>query len=138
MNTHDPFRGTKSYLVPAIFDRIDPLLATVRPMMSSGPTQFVALCMMNTLLVSPRARHLAFLLASVSDWYASLPTDASMWIELGIGRKVIEWFDAAATQDPRILMPNHPLRNIVDLTVGRLVGLGVAEAHEFEKRVATA
>ena len=136
MNTYDPFHGTESYLVPAIFDRIDPLLATVRPMMSSGPTQFIAHCMMNTLLVSPRARHLEFLLASVGDWYASLPTDASMWIELGIGRQVTEWFAAAATQDPTILSRNHPQRNIIDLTVGRLVGLGVAEAHEFEKRVA--
>ena len=56
-------------------------------------------------------------------------------IELGIGRKVMEWFDAAATQDPMIVKRNHPLRNTIDLTVGRLVGLGVAEAHEFEKRV---
>jgi hypothetical protein len=135
MNTYDPFHGAKSYLVPAVFDRIDPLLATVRPMMASGPTHFVALCTINTLLVSPRARHLDFLLASVGDWHANRPNDESMWIELGIGRKVMEWFDAAATQDPMIVKRNHPLRNTIDLTVGRLVGLGVAEAHEFEKRV---
>ena len=54
-----------------------------------------------------------------------------MWGELGIGRKVMEWLDAAATEDRTILMPNHPSRDIIDLTVGRLVGLGIAEAHEF-------
>jgi len=136
MNTHNPIGATKSYLVPAIFDRIDPLLPTVRQMMSGGPTQFVALCTMNTLLVAPRARHLDFLLESVGDWHASLPTDVSMWIELGIGRKVMEWLDAAVTEDPTILMPNHRLRGMIDLTVGRLVSLGVGEAYEFEMRVA--
>ncbi len=137
MNTHNPFGGTKSYLVPAIFDRIDPLLATLRPMMSGGPTQFVALCMMNTLLVAPRARHLEFLLASAGDWHTSLPSDTSMWVELGIGHKVIHWLSAAATEDPTILLRNHPLRGMIDLTVGRLIGFGIGEAHEFEKRVAS-
>jgi|TARA_R110002124_G_scaffold287327_1_gene472906 hypothetical protein len=135
MNTHSFFVGTKSYLVPAIFDRIDPLLETVRPMMSGGPTQFVALCTMNTLLIEPRARHLDFILASVGDWHALLPTDTSMWVELGTGRKVLEWLNAAATEDPTILMSNHPSRSIIDLTVGRLIVLGVGEAHEFERRV---
>lgn len=61
MNTHGAFGcGTTSYLVPAVFDRVHPLLAPIRAMMPGGPTQFVALCTMNTLLVALRARHLDF------------------------------------------------------------------------------
>lgn len=137
MNTHDVFhRGNTSYLVPAVFDRIDPLLAPIQPMMPGGPTQFVALCTMNTLLVAPRARHLDFLLAALKDWHTALPTDASMWIGLGIGRLVMEWFEAAANEDPTILAKDHRVRGEIDVAVGRLVTLGVAQAHEFEMRVA--
>jgi hypothetical protein len=135
MNFHNPFQGTRSYLVPAVFDRVDPLLEVVRPMMSSGPTQFVALCTMNTLLVAPRARHLEFLLTAVVAWSKRLPTDASMWIDLGIGRKVVQWFEVAVAEDPGILAQSHPMRNLIELTIGRLVEAGVAEAHEFEKRL---
>ncbi len=135
MNTHDTFRGTKSYLVPTVFDRVDPLLETVRPMMSNGPTQFVALCTMNTLLVAPCARHLNFLLSAVDTWIESLPLDRAMWIELGIGRKVIAWFDAVVVEQPAILGRSQPLRDRIERIVGQLIALGVAEAHELEKRM---
>lgn len=135
MNFHDPFHGARSYLVPAVFDRVDPLLEVVRPMISSGPTQFVALCTMNTLLVAPRARHIEFLLAAVAAWSKRLPTDAGMWIELGLGRKVMQWLDAVVAEDPGMLARDHPMRSLIELAIGRLVTAGVAEAHEFEKRL---
>ncbi len=91
---------------------------------------------MNTLLVVPRARHLDFLLAAVGDWHSSLPTDRSMWVELGIGRKVMQWFEAPVAEDESILSKDHPRREAIDLARGWLVAFGVAEAHEFETRVA--
>jgi hypothetical protein len=135
LNTHDPFRGTHSYLVPSVADRLDPLLDPMRRLQSGGPTTFVALCTMNMLLVAPRARHLEFLLAAVENWFERLPTDTGIWITMGIGRKVVEWFEAAIAEDVRILGPTHRQRESMDRVLGRLVGVGVAEAHELEQRV---
>src|SRR3546814_7680033 len=87
LNTHNLIGGTTSYLVPAVFDRIDPILEVLRPFVRGGPTPFVALCTMNMLLVAPRVRHLDFLLHAAEEWLERLPTDIGMWVELGIGRR---------------------------------------------------
>lgn len=137
MNLHSPFSGAKTYLVPAVFDRVDPLLETVRPMMSGGPTAFIALCTMNTLNVAPTARHLDFLLNAVETWLDVTNGDRSMWHELGIGRKVAEWLKAAAADDPSLCGQSHPSRSRIDAILGRLVSLGVSEAHELEVRIQT-
>ena len=135
LNTHDPFDGTRSYLVPSVADRLDPLLDPMGPLQSGGPTTFVALCTMNMLLVAPRARHLDFLLAAVENWFERLSTDPGIWVTVGIGRKVVEWFEATIAEDIGILGPTHPQRESVDRVLGWLVEVGVAEAHELEKRV---
>ena len=135
VNTHDPFRGTRSYLVPAVADRLDPLLGPMRSLQAGGPTSFVALCTMNMLLVAPRARHLDFVLAAVEAWFERLPLDAGLWVTMGIGRKVVEWFEAAIVEDPGLLGPAHPQRGRIDHVLGHLVSVGIAEAHELEKQV---
>lgn len=137
MNLHNPFSGAKSYLVPAVFDRVDPLLETLRPMISGGPTAFIALCTMNTLNVAPTARHLDFLLNAVETWLDATNGDRSMWHELGIGRKVAEWLKAAAVDDPSLYGQSHLSRSRIDAILGRLVSLGVSEAHELEVRIQT-
>ena len=138
LNTHDPFNGTRSYLVPAVADRLDPLLEPLRPLLPGGPTSFVALCTMNLLLVAPRARHLDFLLTAVEAWFESLPTDGALWVTMGIGRKVVEWFEAAMIQEPGLLGPTHPYRMRIDHALGRLVAVGIADAHDLENRIQTA
>ncbi len=135
LNTHDPFRHTRSYLVSAVADRLDPLLAAMLPLLPGGPTTFVALCTMNMLLVAPRARHLEFLLTAIEAWFERLPTHAGLWISIGIGRKVVEWFEAAIVEEPGMLGPAHPQRDRIGRVLGRLVAVGVAEAHELEKCV---
>jgi len=139
LNTYDPFQGTRSYLVPAVADRLDPLLEPMRPLQAGGPTTFVALCTINMLLVAPQAtRHLDFTLAAVESWFERLPSDIGIWITMGIGRKVVEWFEAAILQQPGLLGPAHPHRIRIDRVLGQLVSVGVAEAHELEKRVESA
>ena len=65
LNTYTPFGGgTRSYLVPAVVDRLDPILDVLRPLMPGGPKTFIALCTMKALGVAPRARHADFLLAA--------------------------------------------------------------------------
>ena len=135
LNTHDRFRGTRSYLVPSVADRLDPLLEPMRPLQVGGPTSFVAFCTMNMLLVAPRARHLDFVLVAVEAWFERLPMDPGLWVTMGIGRKVVEWFEAAIVEDPGLLGPAHPQRGRIDHVLGHLVSVGIAEAHELEKQV---
>src|SRR3546814_86131 len=114
LNTHNLIGGTTSYLVPAVFDRIDPILEVLRPFVRGGPTPFVALCTMNMLLVAPRVRHLDFLLHAAEEWLERLPTDIGMWVELGIGRRLVEWLNTAAEEDSSLLTHAHPMRNRID------------------------
>lgn len=133
-NVHNPFGGSFCYIPPTLISRIDPILAAIRPLMVGGPTTFVALCTMNVLLVAPSARHLDFLLDAVEAWFGR--TDAaSLWLATGIGGQVIEWFDAAILEDPSLLTPAHPARSRIDSVLGKMVSVGIAEAHELELRV---
>ena len=137
LNTHDPFNGTRSYLPLVLFDRVDPMLDVMRPLLPGGPTTFVALCTMNLLLVAPHARHFDFLLEATEAWLGRTQA-AGLWISAGIGRKVVQWFEAATTEEPALLAPAHPSRVRIDRVLGQLVGLGVAEAHDLELRVLAA
>ena len=135
MNIYNPFASTESYLVPAVIDRLDPLLDTLRPLLSGGPTPFVAMCMMNSLSVAPTVRHLDFLLFAVETWLDVTQTDPSMWHSLGVGRKVTQWFEKAADEDVTLLWRGYPERARIDAVLGRLVSLGLSEAHEIEQRI---
>ena len=138
LNTHNPISGTRSYLVPAVVDRLDPLLDPLRGLQMSGPTTFVALCTMNMLLVAPQSRHLDFLLSAVEAWFERVPSDARLWITAGVGRKVVEWFEAAKLQEPAILQPSHLYRSRIDSVIGKLVSTGIAEAHAIERQIENA
>lgn len=135
MNLYNAFASTKTYLVAAVFDRVDPLLAVLRPMMPGGPTGFVALCTMNTLTVAPTARHLDFLLFAVETWLDVTKGDRLIWHDLDIGLKVAEWLETAAIDDPSLFRWDHPSRARIDAMLGRLVSLGVWQAHELELRI---
>lgn len=135
MNEYNLVSSARSYLVPAVFDRIDPLLETLRPMMPGGPTAFIALCTMNTLLIGPTARHLDFLLFAIESWIEVTGGDRAMWHELAIGRKVAQWFESATMGDPSLYQRDHAQRLRIDAMLGRLVSLGVSEAHELELKI---
>ena len=133
LNTYNPFNVTQSYLPPALFDRVDPLLPAIKPLLQGGPMAFIALCTMNLLLVGTRVRHLDFLLEATEAWFGRTQAPG-LWIDMGIGRKVVQWLEAAVVQEPGLLAPEHPLRARIDRALGRLVGVGIAEAHELEVR----
>ena len=137
LNTHDPLSETRSYVPVSLFDRVDPLLEAMRPMLPGGPTTFVALCTTNLLLVAPRARHLEFLLEAIEAWFGRTQ-GAGLWIGAGIGGNIVKWFEAAIAEEPGLLKPSHPARDRIDGVLGRLVGVGVAEAHDIELRVEAA
>lgn len=134
--THDPFNGTRSYLSEKVFDRIDPLLTTIGALLPGGPTAFVALCTMNVLQIAPRARHVGFLLDGVEAWLSRYPTDQGLWIEIGIGHRVIEWLQACSKDDPELLRPAHPMHGRILAVLNQLVSLGVPQAFELEREIA--
>jgi len=136
-NTYGPINGTHSYLPPAVFDRVDPFLPVLRPMLPGGQTVFVARCTMNLLLVAPRPRHVGFLLDAVEAWFGRT-TSPELWITAGVGRQVVQWFEACVVEDAGLLAPAHPARARIDWALGRLVSVGVAEAHDLERRVTAA
>ena len=136
-NTYGMINGTHSYLPPALFDRVDPFLPVLRPMLPGGQTVFVARCTMNLLLVAPRSRHVGFLLDAVEAWFGRT-TSPELWIAAGVGRQVVHWFEACVVEDPGLLAPAHPARARIDRALGQLVAVGVAEAHDLERRVTAA
>ena len=136
-NTYAPITGTQCYLPPTLFDRVDTFLPVLRPMLSGGPTVFVARCTMNLLLVAPRSRHVGFLLDAVEVWFGRTSSPA-LWAVAGIGRKVVQWFEASVVEDPGLLAPAHSERARIDRVLGQLVAVGVAEAHDLERRVIAA
>lgn len=137
VNSHNPFSGTFSYLPAALSDRLDPILDPIRPMLPGGPTLFVAICVMNLLMVTPRARHLEFLLDAAETWFERAPSSA-FWAAGGIGKRVVDWFETAIIELPTIVAPSHLARDRIDRLFGNLVRVGVAEAHELEIRVEAA
>lgn len=137
LNNYNPFGRTASYLPIALFDRLDPLLEPLRPLLAGGPTSFVALCTMNLLLVAPRVRHLDFLLEAVETWFEQ--RDASpMWLSVGIGGQVVKWFEAVLAEDGSLLASGHAARTRIDSVLSKLVGVGLAQAHELELQVEAA
>lgn len=136
-NTYGMINGTHSYLPRALFDRVDPFLPVLRPMLPGGQTVFVARCTMNLLLVAPRARHLDFLLDAAEAWFGRT-TSPGLWIAEGVGRQVVQWFEVCVVENPGMLAPAHPERARIDRVLGQLVAVGVAEAHDLERRVAAA
>jgi hypothetical protein len=90
---------------------------------------------MNTMSVQPRARHLEFVLAATEKWLKRCPGDAGVWLELGLGRRIVHWLYAAAEEDGTVLAPSHVQRIRIDRIIGMLIELGIAEAHDFEQRV---
>ncbi|TZG33447.1 hypothetical protein [Agrobacterium sp. B1(2019)] len=135
MNTHNPFGRTTSYLVPSIFDRIDSLLDVLSRYVGGGPTAIVAHFTMNTMSIRPRGRHLEFILAATEVWLERCPGDAGVWLELGLGRRIVHWLDVVAEEDGSILLPTHQHRIRMDRVIGTLIELGVAEAHDFEQKI---
>lgn len=136
MNSYHPMGRTNSYLIPSIFDRIDPLLDVLLRYVGGGPTAILAHFTMNTVSVRPRARHLEFVLAATEVWLERCPGDTGVWLELGLGRRIVQWLDVSAEEDGSFLTSTHQHRIQMDGIIGKLIELGVAEAHDFEERIA--
>ena len=41
-----------------------------------------------------------------------------MWVELGIGRRAVEWLVVVSSEEPELLEPDHLLRSRMDAVLG--------------------
>lgn len=129
---HNPFTGSKCYLLERGIDQVDAFLPLLTRLISEGSVPFIAVLTMNLLEVSPKQEHLPFLLSSGLTWLRRQPQNRALWIDHGLGARVVKWLDAIIGADVALRSASHPLRPQVDDLLGRLVQVGVAEAHHLE------
>lgn len=127
------FQPTKCYLLPKGIDRLDPFLPLLKEFAENGPFLFMATTLLNVLEVSPRPSHLKVVCAVVKCWLIAHPDSTEFWIGHAIGRRACSVIEAIVTLDPGLFAPGQRSRGEVDDFLGKLVRLGVSEAHRLEE-----
>ena len=133
LNDYGWTQPAKTYLPPALIDRLTPFLPTLEACAVEGATHFVAIVTLNLVEVAPRPAHLPFLLAAATSWMAAFPDATDFWIEHAIGRRVCAFIDATRQMEPTLLAPGQQLRDQVDRLLPGMVRVGVAEAARLEQ-----
>ena len=123
----------KCYLLPKGIDRLGPFLPLLRLLGESGPFLFLVMTLLNLLEVSPMPAHLDLICAVVKNWLTAHPGSREFWIGYEVGRRVCALLTAILAQAPRSFAPDKPARRDVDDFLGKLIRLGVAEAHQLEE-----
>jgi hypothetical protein len=132
-NDFGHFQPAKCYLLPKGIDRLDPFLPVLQELVESGPFLFMATVLLNLLEVSPRPTHLGLVSAAAKGWLVAHPDSREFWIGQTIGRRVCSLIEAILSLDPNLFSSSQPLRQETDDLLGRLVRLGVSEAHRLEE-----
>jgi hypothetical protein len=132
-NDFGHFQPAKCYLLPKGIDRLEPYLPLLQEMAENGPFLFVATTLLNLLEVSPRPPHLGLVCAAVKGWMAAHPESRDFWIENGVGRRTCSVVGAILALDPSLFVPEQKTRQEIDDLLGKLVRLGVSEAHRLEE-----
>jgi hypothetical protein len=135
-NNYSSFGQAKCYLLPKGIDRVDAFLPKLRELIESGPVPFSATLLMNLLEVSPAPRHASFFVSSALNWLGRQPANTGLWIESGLGKRLATWIESILNIDPSLRSSSNPIRAQIDDVLGRLVQLGVPEAHRVERAMA--
>lgn len=134
-NDFDHFRPTKCYLYPKGLERLDPFIPMLKNLSANGPFLFIANTLLNLLEVSPQPSHLEVVLAACQTWFAAHPDRTEFWIGSSIGRRVCYLIEAIANQNPNLFAQGQPAREEVLFLVGKLVRLGISDAHQLEASI---
>ena len=132
-NDHGFDQPPNCYLFPKSIDWLDPFLPVLGKLVESNSSLFVVLATLNLLEVSPKSKHLSFIVRAAMSWLASRPDDSDFWVDHGIGRRVCAWIEEVCRQTPALLNIDDEVRVDVDRLLAALVSLGVAEARRLEK-----
>jgi hypothetical protein len=123
----------KCYLLSKAVDRLEPFLPVLEPLVKGSPSVFVAGVTLNLLEVSPRPPHLPFLVTAARAWLDSYPNDGEFWVQYGVGRRVCTWIGEVRPQVAALRNAGAPIRSEINLILGALTNLGVAEARRLEE-----
>jgi hypothetical protein len=132
-NDYGHFQAPKCYLFPQAIERLGPLLPLLKTLAESGPFLFVARTLLNLLEVSPKPAHLPIICAAATSWLSVHPDNGDFWIGRAVGRRVCVLLEKVLALEPGLLSTNQPLRREIDDLLGKLIRLGVAEAHRLEE-----
>jgi hypothetical protein len=132
-NDFGHLQPAKCYLFAKAIERLDPFLPVLQELAESGLFLFMATTLLNLLEVAPRPAHLGLICAAAKSWLAAHPDSREFWIGHAIGRRICALIEAILRLDPTLFSSSQPVRREIDEFLGRLVRLGVSEAHRLEE-----
>jgi len=132
-NEYGALLPARCYLLEKGIDRLPPFLPLLKELAESGPFLFIASTLLNLLEVSPRPAHLPLIFAAAQSWLAAHPDDGEFWVGQAIGRRVCLVIEAILRLAPNSFAPDQPARREIDDALGKLIRLGIAEAHRLEE-----
>jgi hypothetical protein len=132
-NDHSSFEPPKCYLTPVGIDRLGPFLPVLTEIAETSHFLLAVIVLLNLLEVAPRAAHLPVILAAGRAWLAVYPDNKEFWIDQCVGPRLCSLISAIVAHDRKPFAPDQPLRVNLDVLLGCLVRMGVAEAHRLEE-----
>jgi hypothetical protein len=134
-NDYSSLVAAKCHLLPKGSERLDPFLPSLEVMTESGPFLFMAMTLLNLLEVAPRPSHSNLVCTAVKGWLAAHPENREFWIGQAVGCRVCGLLEAILKVAPAFFVAGQPARRDIDDFLGKLIRLGVAEAHRLEESI---
>ena len=126
------FAPTKCFVPPNLIPDTDPFLQLLEDFVLVGRSPFVALLYLNFFEVAPHDKQISCLLGCSEKWLERFPESNQFWVKWGVGGRISAVLIAILKETPETF-DEEAVRPRVDRLLGRLVGLGVNEAHEMER-----
>ncbi|KQW61030.1 hypothetical protein ASD02_23125 [Ensifer sp. Root1252] len=137
-NEYNPLTKSRCYLYAKGVEQVDPFLPKLAELIGTGPVPFTAMLTMNLLEVSPLPKHMPFFVSSADAWLTRQPNNADIWVDAGLGNRLVAWMEKVVSLDPSLLATGSSLRARIEDVLGKLVREGVPKAHRLERQIAQA
>ena len=132
-NDGGSFQPPRCYLTPKGIERLGPFLPLLQEMAQKGPFLFMVTTLLNLLEVSPNTSQLGLVTGVGTCWIAAYPDSAEFWVGQAVGRRVCKVIETILALDPDSLTSDQQARQQIDVLLGKLVRLGISEAHRVEE-----
>ncbi len=137
MHEYSMVRRAQCYLLPKGAERVASFLPMLTDMaVSAARSAFVATLFLGLVEVKVQPVHLQNVVRTGSAWIAAYGGDPGFWVDLGIGRRLCAWFDAAMHAELDRFSSGSPELLDLDTLLDGLVRVGVAQARATEDEIA--